>query len=181
MTFVFPFPLYPSVTFFFFCDHQRFGGGSYFAVPVILTSYFFYSRLDLRPNDAETDAAAVDGEAPMAPPLDAEAAAAATTAAAAAESSADATTSGNRRRATRLFDLHRLRHATVEERIEALRRFRVENQAENGGEGSATAAAAAVSPADNGEEAHRERLAKRLRDKFRIRTRAQEPNSSSSN
>lgn len=142
---------------------------------------FFYSRLDLRPNDGETDATAVDGEAPMAPPLDAEAAAAA----GAAEASTDATATGNRRRATRLFDLHRLRHATVEERIEALRRFRVENQAENGAEGSATAsspaAARAPSPADNGDEATRERLTKRLRDKFRIRTRAQEPGSSSRN
>ena len=123
----------------------------------------------------------------MAPPLDAGAATAVGTvgAAGAAEASTDATTTGNRRRTTRLFDLHRLRHATVEERIEALRRFRVENQYENGADGSAAAsspgAARAASPNENGDEANRERLTKRLRDKFRIRTRAQEPSSSSRN
>ncbi|ERT00029.1 RING finger domain protein [Sporothrix schenckii 1099-18] len=126
-------------------------------------------RLDLRPNDGETDASTVDGEAPMPPPLNPDAGA--------AESSNDTTATGNRRRATRIFDLHRLRHATGEERIEALRRFRIENQAENSADGSA----AATATTGNGDEANRERLAKRLRDKFRIRTRAQEPSSSSSN
>ncbi|CAK7198932.1 hypothetical protein SEUCBS139899_001600 [Sporothrix eucalyptigena] len=130
-------------------------------------------RLDLRPNDGEADAAA-EGEAPMAPPLDAEAASATAAAAAATDTSADASAASSRRR-TRLFDLHRLRHATAEERIEALRRYRAENQAEGSAESGAV-------PAANGDEDHnRERLTRRLRDKFRIRTRAQSPSSSSRN
>ncbi len=61
------------------------------------------------------------------------------------------------RRPSRLFDLNRLRHASVEERIETLRRYRAEN-------------------VSAGEDEHNhEKLTKRLRDKFRIRTRAQSP------
>ncbi|CAK7223712.1 hypothetical protein SCUCBS95973_005272 [Sporothrix curviconia] len=139
-------------------------------------------RLDLRPNDGEADSAAAEGDAAMAPPLDAGASAAAEAAAADA-SAVDASGAGNRRR-TRLFDLHRLRHATVEERIEALRRYRAENQAESGvdsGAGAGAEAGAAGSSASSEEDHSPERLTRRLRDKFRIRTRAQSPSSSSRN
>ncbi|CAK7216905.1 hypothetical protein SBRCBS47491_002982 [Sporothrix bragantina] len=135
-------------------------------------------RLDLRPNDGETDSVAAEGDASMAPPLDAEASTSAAVAATDA-SSADASGAGNRRR-TRLFDLHRLRHATAEERIEALRRYRAENQAENGVDAGAETGFSGSTA--NGEEDHNhERLSRRLRDKFRIRTRAQSPSSSSRN
>ncbi|POS69216.1 RING-7 protein [Diaporthe helianthi] len=60
---------------------------------------------------------------------------------------------------SRLFDLHRLRHATVEERIEVLRRYRTEQRS--------------GSSASNDEEGRdRSGLTNRLREKFRIRTRA---------
>lgn len=63
------------------------------------------------------------------------------------------------RRRSRLFDLHRLRHATVEERIEVLRRYRTEQRS-----------GSSASNEDEGRD--RSGLTNRLRDRFRIRTRA---------
>lgn len=73
------------------------------------------------------------------------------------------------RRSSRLLDLHRLRHASVEERIEILRRHRSQQQetTQPGGH--------------EAERHHRARLADRLRDKFRIRTRTQSPGRTSTN
>ncbi|ROW06486.1 hypothetical protein VMCG_04300 [Cytospora schulzeri] len=63
------------------------------------------------------------------------------------------------RRRSRLLELRGLRHATVEERIEALRRYQTEQQ-----QGL---------PGNNEDEGHtRARLTDRLRDRFHIRTRA---------
>ncbi|EJT69373.1 RING-7 protein [Gaeumannomyces tritici R3-111a-1] len=67
------------------------------------------------------------------------------------------------RRSSRLFDLARLRHASVEERIEGLRQYRHESRVAGG---------------DANEEDERSstsRLTQRLREKFRVRTRAQSP------
>lgn len=114
---------------------------------------FFISRLDLRPNNADADSS-------LAPPLDAEASTPGT---------------GNRRR-TRIFELHYLRYATAEERIEALRQYRAETQAENGAVAAGNASADAGAA---GEDHSRDRLSRRLRDKFRIRTRAQPPSPAS--
>lgn len=110
------------------------------------------SRLDLRPQSEQ-------GE-DLAPPLsdvwngDLEG------------SASTSTTIQQRRRSYRLLDLHRLRQATVEERIEILRRHRSQQQERE----SATAAA------DSDEQrSRRASLADRLKDKFRVRTRAQSP------
>lgn len=135
-------------------------------------------RLDLRPHNEEAEASTS-----TAPPLESEgstetapettaAASVASDSAAAAEPAEPTETTG-RRRSSRLFDLHRLRHAPVEERIEALRRLRAENQAEP---------QEPLSGAAGGEDEHsRATLTKRLRDKFRIRTRPQSPNEPSNN
>jgi hypothetical protein len=65
--------------------------------------------------------------------------------------------------------LNRLRYASVEERIEVLRRYRRESQRQASG-GSAL----------DGEDERKQsaKLSNRLRDRFRIRTRAQSPGSS---
>ncbi|OAA66470.1 ring finger domain protein [Niveomyces insectorum RCEF 264] len=125
-------------------------------------------RLDLRPDRGATDGAGASdsSQAHMPPPLDADEAGLAS-----AESYGAA---GHRRRSSRLFDLNRLRHASVEERIEALRRYRVENQAES----QAEAHDATSAHGSEDEQNRSAKLTKRLRDKFRIRTRAQSPESS---
>ncbi|CAK7268595.1 hypothetical protein SEPCBS57363_003173 [Sporothrix epigloea] len=112
-------------------------------------------RLDLRPNNADADSS-------LAPPLDVE---------------ASTPGAGNRRR-TRIFELYHLRYATAEERIEALRQYRAQTQAENGAVAVDNASAAEAGAA--GEDHNRDRLSRRLRDKFRIRTRAQPPSPASS-
>lgn len=66
------------------------------------------------------------------------------------------------RRRSRLFELARLRHASVEERLEALRRIRTEQGA--GATGSSEE-----------ENQHRAKLSKRLRDKFHVKTGAAQP------
>ncbi|EFW98674.1 ring finger domain protein [Grosmannia clavigera kw1407] len=105
-------------------------------------------RLDLRPKDGEEDDTSSTGEMHLPPPLGDDEAAAAV---------AGTSTSGqHRHRASRLFDLNRLRHASAEERIEALRRYRSETQTDG-----------------DDEHGRSVRLTRRLRDKFHIRTHAQ--------
>jgi hypothetical protein len=66
-----------------------------------------------------------------------------------------------RRGVARLLDLNRLRHAPPDERIAALRQLREQSQQEG-------------EPTEDVEESSRRaRLTNRLRDTFRIRTRAQ--------
>lgn len=102
-------------------------------------------RLDLRPGQGEGGDDEHDGNI-EAPPLG-------------ADVNDTGESSNSSRRRSRLFDLHRLRHATVEERIEVLRRYRTEQRS--------------GSSASNDEEGRdRSRLTNRLREKFRIRTRA---------
>ncbi|KAH7370595.1 hypothetical protein BKA65DRAFT_20816 [Rhexocercosporidium sp. MPI-PUGE-AT-0058] len=109
-------------------------------------------RHDLRPVTSVTSNA--EGELP--PPLSAN------------EETSRASSDGSahqRRRVSRFLDLNRLRHAPPDERIAALRQLREETQ-RAGGE-----------PVNNEniaeEPSRRARLTNRLRDTFRIRTRAQ--------
>ncbi|PHH69017.1 hypothetical protein CDD82_126 [Ophiocordyceps australis] len=111
-------------------------------------------RLDLRPDSnkrrsSATAGAGAEDDASLPPPLAMETDEAST--ASHAQSS----------RLSRLLDINRLRQAPVEERMEALRQMRSETRED----GSHTG--------DEAESRHRARLTDRLKDKFRIRTRAQ--------
>ena len=79
-----------------------------------------------------------------------------------AEASGEASGSTHQRRGVaRLLDLNRLRHAPPDERIAALRQLREQSQREG-------------APTEDVEEiSRRARLTNRLRDTFRVRTRAQ--------
>ncbi|CAF3502235.1 hypothetical protein SNK03_000398 [Fusarium graminearum] len=80
----------------------------------------------------------------------------------------DAPQSSHRNRLSRLFDINRLREGTVEEQMDALRRMRtVANENEHQERASV---GEAIDGESRGQSA---RFAARLRDKFRIRTRAQ--------
>ena len=80
----------------------------------------------------------------------------------------DAPQSSHRNRLSRLFDINRLREGTVEEQMDALRRMRaVANESDHQ---ETTSVAEASDGESRGQSA---RFAARLKDKFRIRTRAQ--------
>ncbi|KAK4226445.1 hypothetical protein QBC38DRAFT_228835 [Podospora fimiseda] len=113
-------------------------------------------RLDLRPQSEQGESNAGD----LAPPLADE------WSEGGATSTTSTTTNQQRRRSYRLLDLHRLRQASVEERIEILRRHRSQQQE------MTTGAANTDSEEQRGRRAS---LADRLKDKFRVRTRAQSP------
>jgi hypothetical protein len=133
------------------------------------------SRYDLRPKPAKTEETnaeegteeSAEGEA-LPPPLEVD--------------NVDPAGAPRGNRVSRLFDsrlldVHRLRHASVEERIETLRRLRSQ---QNDARASSTLPAAATpadaaAEADPEERSRRARLTARLRDKFRIRTRTQAP------
>ncbi|RFU32666.1 hypothetical protein B7463_g3653, partial [Scytalidium lignicola] len=84
--------------------------------------------------------------------------------------------SSHPRRISRFIELHRLRHAPAEERIAALRRLRNETREATNSEGAAAATSETVEAQDDSEETgRRARLASRLRDKLRIRTRPMPP------
>ncbi|KAM0353654.1 hypothetical protein ACHAPU_001667 [Fusarium lateritium] len=80
----------------------------------------------------------------------------------------DAPQSSHRNRLSRLFDINRLREGTVEEQMEALRRMRAETSENNRQESTDVTEAA-----DGESRGQSARFAVRLRDTFRIRTRAQ--------
>ncbi|KAL7623848.1 hypothetical protein AAE478_005404 [Parahypoxylon ruwenzoriense] len=73
-----------------------------------------------------------------------------------------------RRRRSRLLDWNRLRHASVDERIQALRQYRQSQQGATAGSGSAE------------DQSRHAKLSDRLREKFHIRTRAHPPHGSPS-
>ncbi|KYK55701.1 RING-7 protein [Drechmeria coniospora] len=107
-------------------------------------------RLDLRPSHANARKASTAGDdESIAPPLALEA------------EDGRPPSSSRARRFSRLLDINRLRQAPVEERIEALRQMRARTS-----EHEAADAEAADRP-------HAVRLADKLKDKFRIRTRPQ--------
>jgi hypothetical protein len=123
-------------------------------IKAILTNY---SRHDLRPiasatENTENTAPTTSEGSELPPPLAVEGAETAET---------DNGSNHQRRLVSRLLDLNRLRHAPPDERIAALRQLREQSQRER-------------EPAEDVEEtSRRARLTNRLRDTFRIRTRAQ--------
>lgn len=80
----------------------------------------------------------------------------------------DAPHSSHRNRLSRLFDINRLREGTVEEQMEALRQMRAETN-----ENSIRETTEVTEAADGESQGQSARFAARLRDRFRIRTRAQ--------
>ncbi|PTB67371.1 hypothetical protein BBK36DRAFT_1096146, partial [Trichoderma citrinoviride] len=77
----------------------------------------------------------------------------------------------HRNRLSRLFDINRLRQATREEQIAALRQMRTNRQNETGAQESSNHDA----ERERGQRAH---LTAKLKEKFRIRTRARSPEGS---
>ncbi|KAF4997347.1 hypothetical protein FGRMN_3932 [Fusarium graminum] len=121
-------------------------------------------RYDLRPGKGRASGEVATGDSgSLPPPLAME------------DAENDAPQSSHRNRLSRLFDINRLREGTVEEQMEALRRMRAETSENNRQE--STDVSEAVDGESRGQSA---RFAARLRDTFRIRTRAQvaEDNSS---
>jgi hypothetical protein len=119
----------------------------------------FYSRLDLRPQSAiegeEADTTIVQDlgdQNHLAPPM---------------ETNSGDVDASQRRRRSRLLDWNRLRHASVDERIQALRQYRQSQQ---------VAAASNTTTEDQ----TRSNFADRLRERFHIRTRTQPPAGDSS-
>jgi len=110
------------------------------------------SRLDLRPQGEKGTIDGTDGQPQLAPPLAADW----------NENDENAGPSRERRR-SRLLDFHRLRQASVEERIEILRRHRSQQQQDT----------SVSNEGDPEERSRRAKLTDRLREKFRIRTRTQ--------
>lgn len=110
------------------------------------------SRLDLRPDQDGIGGSSMPEErSTLPPPLALE------------TDDAEAASTTHRSRFTRIFDVNRLRQASAEEQMEALRHMR------------ATRTETDAHEAD-GEERHQgARLAAKLKDKFRIRTRARSP------
>lgn len=105
------------------------------------------SRLDLRPEGEQGEGAGQPGDVTAdAPPLGAE-----------GNEVGDGTTSSRRR--SRFLNLARLRHAPVEERLEALRQIRGEQRQ------------ADASTSTEEESRIRAKLSDRLRERFRVRTR----------
>jgi hypothetical protein len=72
------------------------------------------------------------------------------------------------RRTSRLLDLARLRHASAEERLQALRQYR-----------HSRAQDTSTTAEDSVERSRHAKLADRLRVRFRIRTRPQSPEAAS--
>ncbi|GAB1312989.1 Receptor-like proteiny region, transmembrane domain-and RING domain-containing protein 2 [Madurella fahalii] len=129
-------------------------------------------RLDLRPQDEQSTSASSDpDENPLQlpPPLsitewqD-------PTAVPNSTNTATTATQQQRRRSSRFLDLHRLRNASVEERIEILRRHRSQQQQQ---QRESSGSGGGETEEQRGRRAAR--LADRLRERFRIRTRTQSP------
>ncbi|KAF7549448.1 hypothetical protein G7Z17_g6375 [Cylindrodendrum hubeiense] len=110
-------------------------------------------RFDLRPEKATTSQGTTsDGTSALPPPLALEGV------------ENDATAMPHHNRASRISDINRLRQATVEEQMETLRRMRAEvDEAERQG------------PPDGESRGQSARFAAKLKERFRIRTRAQAP------
>lgn len=116
------------------------------------------SRLDLRPREVEEAEEASEARDEV-PQLD-EASPADGHSAHVPEDDGDGP---QRRRISRFLDWNRLRHASVDERIQALRQYRESQQDATPGPSSAE------------DQNQHTRLSDRLREKFHIRTRAHPP------
>lgn len=124
------------------------------------------SRLDLRSGpDGDSGGRTGSTDTDDIPPLNADGSEPLTTTMTGGGSSVggDESAAATRRR-SRFFDITRLRHASAEERIEGLRRFRH-------GSFSTPSPTAAVQGTE-AEMMNRTRLSDRLRERFRVRTRA---------
>ncbi|RBR12380.1 uncharacterized protein FIESC28_08640 [Fusarium coffeatum] len=115
-------------------------------------------RYDLRPGKgAASEEGAAEDSSSLPPPLVMEEGA-----------ENDVPQSSHRNRLSRLFDINRLREGTVEEQMDALRRMRaVANESDH------QETTSVVEASDGESRGQSARFAARLRDKFRIRTRAQ--------
>lgn len=116
----------------------------------------FSSRLDLRPGRGDSqDGSTADGEAPLPPPLGWE--------------MDDNETEQNsyRNRLSRLFDVNRLRQASVEEQMQALRQLRED------GMGQETSEPEAAVPREGDDRHQGARFADKLKERFRILTKSQ--------
>lgn len=119
-------------------------------------------RLDLRPDAAENnDRPATDRSSTLPPPLALEG------------EDGEGSHPHHRNRISRFFDINRLRQATTEEQIEALRQMRSTRQNDTEAHG-ASGDAGGVHDAE-GERGQRAHLSAKLKEKFRIRTRARSP------
>ena len=129
-------------------------------MPLMVSSFFFVltlslliimcSRYDLRPQNQRdaNESTSRDGENSLPPPL------------ALDEYETETAHNPHRHRLSRIFDVNRLRQASPEEQMAALRQMRAEtNEAEP--------------QAGETESRRQRRLAERLKERFRIRTQAQ--------
>ncbi|KAM0257841.1 hypothetical protein ACHAQJ_004145 [Trichoderma viride] len=115
-------------------------------------------RLDLRPEAAEkSDRPVTDRNSTLPPPLVLEG------------EDGEGSHTHHRNRISRFFDINRLRQATTEEQIEALRQMQSTHQADTEAHD-----AGGVHDAE-GERGQRAHLSAKLKEKFRIRTRARSP------
>ncbi|RFU76871.1 ring finger domain-containing [Trichoderma arundinaceum] len=115
-------------------------------------------RLDLRPEAAEkNDRPASDRNSTLPPPLVLEG------------EDGEGSHTHHRHRISRFFDINRLRQATAEEQIEALRQMRSTRQ-----DDSEAPEGDGIQDAE-GDRGHRAHLSAKLKEKFRIRTRARSP------
>ncbi|KAM0329128.1 hypothetical protein ACHAQA_004424 [Verticillium albo-atrum] len=108
-------------------------------------------RHDLRPEQDDDERNEADDTLP--PPLELDG----------QDSDSNSTNAQQRRRTSRLLDLNRLRHASVEERMQALRDYRREQRGQD-------AVPEASSENEVDARGRRAKLADKLRDKFKIRT-----------
>ncbi|KAI2465725.1 hypothetical protein F4781DRAFT_424607 [Annulohypoxylon bovei var. microspora] len=122
-------------------------------------------RLDLRPHEAEAEAEeeVEVGEASSSVPQPDEAGPVDRHLAPSPEDDGDGP---QRRRRSRFLDWNGLRHASVDERIQALRQYRQSQQEATSGNNSAE------------DQTRHARLSDRLREKFHVRTRAHPPSDS---
>ncbi|KAH6610163.1 ring finger domain-containing [Trichoderma cornu-damae] len=115
-------------------------------------------RLDLRPEASEqNDTAASDMNSALPPPLVLEG------------EDGEGSHAHHRNRISRFFDINRLRQATAEEQMEALRQMRSTRQ-----DDAEAPEAGGVHDAER-ERGQRAHLSAKLKEKFRIRTRARSP------
>ncbi|KAK1245377.1 hypothetical protein MKX08_005006 [Trichoderma sp. CBMAI-0020] len=119
-------------------------------------------RLDLRPDAAENgDRPATDRTSTLPPPLALEG------------EDVEGNHPHHRNRVSRFFDINRLRQATAEEQIEALRQMRSTRQ--DDAEAHGASGGASTGHDAEGERGQRAHLSAKLKEKFRIRTRARSP------
>jgi hypothetical protein len=109
------------------------------------------SRLDLRPGKGDTIAGQSAEGSALPPPLALEG------------EDGEHSAASHRNRISRFFDIHRLRQASVEEQMAALRQIRAER----------TEQPSAAAETDGEARRQGARFANKLKERFRIRTRAQ--------